>query len=271
MSIPESMATDAPLIDLHPVRLRACRHGHMLYLTTDRYIGRSLDLYGEFSQGETEVLCQLLGPGQTVLDVGAHIGSQTLPLAKAVGPQGVVHAFEPQRFIFQLLDANIALNALSNVRSQRVALGRQAGTIVVPELDPSVEENFGGLSLLDGGEGLELPMLAIDDLSLDACHLIKIDVEGMENEVLAGARWTIQRFRSHLYVENDREDHSDDLTSHLFDLGYRLFWHLPPLFNPQNFRHHETNVFGSLVSANLLCIHRTRPCVVHGLNELKGS
>ena len=82
----------------------------MLYNPRDMYIGRSLDLYGEFSEGEVEVFAQILREGDLALDLGANIGCHTVFMAKKVGDKGVVIAVEPQRLIFQLLSANVALN-----------------------------------------------------------------------------------------------------------------------------------------------------------------
>lgn len=87
-----------------------------------------------------------------------------------------------------------------------------------------------------------------------ACHFIKIDVEGMEGDVLAGAVETINRFRPALYVENDRKEKSTELIERLLGLDYRLYWHLPPLFNRKNFAGHEEDVFGQIVSVNMLCL-----------------
>src|SRR5215831_3472721 len=104
-----------------------CRHGTMIYLKRDQYIGRSLDLYGEFSEFEGEIFSQWLRPGQSVIEVGSNIGAHTLHLAKLVGPQGTVYAFEPQRLLFQLLCANVTLNERFNVRTYHGAVGREAG------------------------------------------------------------------------------------------------------------------------------------------------
>ena len=94
-----------PLLDNGPVRLKQCRHGAMLYLVTDQYIGQSLDRYGEYSEGEIDLFRQLVRPGATILEIGANLGTHTVFLAKAAGPGGTLHAFEPQRVIFQILCA----------------------------------------------------------------------------------------------------------------------------------------------------------------------
>lgn len=84
-----------------PVELKECRHGRMAFLRRDQYVGRSLALYGEFSQFETELFAQFIRPGMAVVEVGANIGAHTVSLAQMVGPHGAVFALEPQRVIFQ--------------------------------------------------------------------------------------------------------------------------------------------------------------------------
>ena len=74
-----------------------CRHGKLMYLLNDAYIGRSLDVYGEYSEGEIDLFRQLLRPGDVAIDVGANIGALTVPMARLVQPGGAVVAFEPQR------------------------------------------------------------------------------------------------------------------------------------------------------------------------------
>ena len=108
-------AAPPPLLRNGHLRIKRCRYGLMLFSANDVYIGRSLDLYGEFGESEVEVFRQLVRPGATVLDIGANIGAHTVALATIVGPQGRVVAIEPQRVIHQMLGANAALNALHHV------------------------------------------------------------------------------------------------------------------------------------------------------------
>ena len=256
------------LLDNGRIRLKLCRNGPMLYLVTDQYVGQSLDRYGEFSQGEADLFGQLIRPGWTILEIGANLGAHTVLLAKAAGPLGVVHAFEPQRTVFQILCANVALNALDNVYAHHAAVGRAAATIHVPRLNYAAFQNFGGLSLGGYSEGDCVPVITADSLQLPACHMLKIDVEGMEGDVIAGAEQTLRRFAPALYVENDRQEKSAALIEQLLALDYRLYWHLPPLFNPQNYFGNEENVFGNMVSANMLGLHASVSQNVTGFREI---
>ena len=119
----------------------------MSHLVSDRYIGRAFDRYGEFSEGEIELFRQVVRPGWLAVDGGANIGAHTLPLSTLVGPKGAVVAAKPQRIIHQLLCANLALNAATNVRAMHTALGAEPGRVTIPSIDYDAEGNFGGLAL----------------------------------------------------------------------------------------------------------------------------
>jgi FkbM family methyltransferase len=174
-------------------RSKPCRYGTMVYNVHDKYIGRSLDLYGEYSQAEVDLFRQIVKPGQVVVEVGANIGAHTVFLARAVGPQGRVLTFEPQRLIYQTLCANLALNNITNASCWQAAVGRQPGEVRVPVLDYSQPNNFGGVALGKAHEGEVVPVVTLDSLQLARCAFLKIDVEGMEQEVIEGAVATLQR------------------------------------------------------------------------------
>lgn len=250
-------------------RLARTRHGTMLFNRRDAYIGRSLDLYGEFSVGERDLFAQIVRPGHVVVEAGANIGAHTLPLAHQVGPRGVVYAFEPQRPIYEILCANMALNGRQNVRCRCEAVGDAAGEIIVPSIDYDAEANFSGLSLGGYQSGERVPVVTIDSLEMPRCDLIKVDVEGMELAVLRGAAQTIERFHPILYVENDRVESSPALVGHLMASGYRLYWHLPTLYHPSNFYDNPTNVFGNIVSSNMLGIHSSVKSSITGLTPIE--
>ncbi len=79
----------------------------------------------------------------------------------------------------------------------------------------------------------------------------------METEVLEGAAATIARFHPVIYVENDRQDKSDRLIKTLDSFGYKMYWHLPYLYQPTNFTGNSENVFDGIASANMVCVHHT--------------
>ena len=234
--------------------LSRCRHGWMLYHTADQYIGRGLKKYGEFSEGEAALFQQLLRAGDVVVEAGANFGAHTVAMAKMVGEQGSIIAFEPQRLVYQTMVANIALNSLTNVFTLHAGLGAYPGSIKIPVLNPAKGLNFGGFSIGSHDDGEEVPVKTIDSLNLNRCRLIKADVEGMECDVLEGARDTITKLKPILYVENDRAENSQQLIAFIQSFGYRLWWHLPRMYNPNNFRGDSENLFGNIVSVNMLCL-----------------
>jgi FkbM family methyltransferase len=109
-------------------------------------------------------------PGTTVLDVGAHIGSLTVPLARLVGPKGRVYSFEPQKKIFRELVYNVKLNGLLNVTPLRFAVSSAPGII---EMAPAYKYD-GRVAIGRGGDPAEAR--TIDSFGFSNVSLIKIDV-----------------------------------------------------------------------------------------------
>lgn len=255
-------------LDSGHLRMKKCRHGFMLYNIKDYYIGGSLDRYGEFSEGEVTLFRQIVQPGMTVVEAGANIGVHTIALAAMVGANGRVIAFEPQRVVFQMLCANLALNGIETVEAHCAAVGQTPGKISVPPRDYRSPGNFGAVELTrTGGEKVEV--VSIDSLGLHACHLIKADVEGMEVAVLRGARRTIGKHRPMLYVENDRPAGHRELVATILAQGYRAWWHTPLLFNPRNFAGNPQDAFPSIGSVNLICLPQERMPTLQGAVELR--
>jgi FkbM family methyltransferase len=250
------------------VKTKACRHGLFHYFPHDIYVGRSLDLYGEFAEQEARLFQQVLPAGGVVVEAGANIGALTVPIAKRVGPTGRVLAYEPQPVIAALLARNRASNQLAQIEICQAALGAAPGQIALQLIEYRTLGNFGGVALGTGAAAVLVE--TIDARALARVDLIKIDVEGMECDVLAGARATIARTRPVLYVENDRAEHSHRLIALLQALGYRLWWHSPPLFNPNNAAGLADNVFGTVMTINLFCLPQERGDAVTGSTPVLG-
>lgn len=243
------------LVENPLVAVKSCRHGVFMFNRHDRFIGRSLDCYGEWCESELELLLRFCRRGDVVVDVGANIGSHTVAFARAVGESGEVVAFEPQRMPFQMLCGNVALNGLGNVRALQKGAGDQTGRATVPKLSWHEPHNWGAVSLGKpeaGGESVEVATL--DGLHLESCRLIKIDVEGMEPRVIRGAAEVIRRCRPFLFVENNTVEQASSVIAALQETGYRMWWHLGLYYNRKNFFNNPNNVFAQFKpEANMFC------------------
>ena len=129
------------LIDKGYIAVKKSRYGYMTYNKNDIYVGKSFDLYGEFSYLEAVLFEQIVKPQHIVLDVGANIGAFTLLFSQLVGVKGRVLAFEPQRIVHQMLCANVALNALMNVDVYHACVGSTDEIVDVVELNPYINPN----------------------------------------------------------------------------------------------------------------------------------
>jgi len=249
--------------------LKRCREGWMLFNKNDKYLGKSLDIYGEFSQGEADLMRQVLTPGAFAIDIGAYNGDLTIPMANFVGPTGLVIAFEPQRLLFQTLCANVAINSLINVVCRYEAVADEPGTLNVPVFHPDQDMCYGNYSLEGWPGGEQVSVITLDSLNITRCDVIKIDVEGMERKVLLGGKNLIMKHRPILYVENDRADQKDALIQTLDEFGYEMYWHFPRLYNPDNYFANPENIFDNIASENMLCIPRERGTKVDGLQRVE--
>lgn len=246
----------------------------MLFSANDAPIGQSLQYYGEYCEDEVRLFRSVVRPGHTVLDIGANIGVHTVSLAKEVGRTGRVVAVEPLRSNFHMLCANLVLNELDQVDTLRAAVGRTEGVAQVPRVGFSNPGNQGAFSLRDPVNDdavLEaVPMTTVDALDLSACHFAKIDVEGMEEDVVRGGVATIARHQPMLYLENNRRDRSPGLIQCLLDIGYRCYWYPVRYFNPDNFFGCAENLFKKEIELNMVAVPRVVAHLVEGLPAVDG-
>lgn len=232
---------------------RHCRDGIMRFPADDPRVGRSLARYGEYCEGEATVLRQILRPGDVVVEAGAHVGTRTLCMARAVGPGGRVLAFEPRRERFDLLRENLRANGVANVTARLAALGTTRGKLrlAVSGETTAIPE---GNAPSGGRPGDAVAVDMVDNLRLLSLRLLKVDVGGEEEAVLRGATQTLWRMRPWLYVANRAPERSTRLIALIQSLGYRLWWHTPALFSARNFAGDPENVFGAGRLVNLLCV-----------------
>lgn len=161
----------------------------------------------------------LLKCGDVVVDAGANIGGYTQMLGMSVCADGQVHSFEPFRLTFQLLNANVALAGLTNVRTYHRALSNTAArtravgsdlrdpqqqtiwnSLVMPTEATQQHEN-GMFWAEEQTEDEEIQQITLDSLELPRLDFIKIDVEAMEGHVFLGGLETMRRHWPSILVE----------------------------------------------------------------------
>lgn len=172
-----------------------------------------------------------------IIDVGANIGAFSVQVADIIAPlNGTVYAFEPQRQIYQMLCGNLALNSIDNVYAEKVAVGCSNKAITVPKIDYYKPASFGSVGLtgefddvgqdLDFGNGELVDQIILDQYfeSIDNISVIKVDVEGMELDVVNGAINTINKHRPLMYIEYYKQyNGASELKSLIESLGYKTF------------------------------------------------
>jgi FkbM family methyltransferase len=258
--------------------IKRCRHGLMIFNRNDIFQGKSFETYGEYSQSEVDVFTKAVKTGDTIVEVGANMGSHTIPLARLVGPAGTLIAIEPERYCFYILCGNIAINNLKNVFPFQQAFGESTGTVKVPELSQEGNLNVGLVELeRDWSQYAHYPVSlnTMDNMNLAKLDFLKIDVEGMEERVLRGGENTIKKFQPIMYIENDRPEKESSLKSYIASLGYEMYTHIAPFWNIDNFYQVKENVFSDLISKNLLCLPKSKKNSINpgdfGMQKITGA
>jgi len=182
---------------------------------------------------------EFLKPGMKVVDAGANIGLHSLFFSKRVGKGGKIYAFEPSTKIFSRLMAHIRDNQLKNIEGFCLALGAKQGTAVVMDNEQDTSRTFLRSDLSDRAETSTVTVETLDSFAkvrgLGKIDFLKIDVEGFESEILAGAMNLLARQEIKV-IQIELDECSLDragskksaVVSLLINKGYRLcHWHSP--------------------------------------------
>ena len=164
-----------------------------------------LGIYDEFIR---QAIVARLAPGAVVLDVGANVGAWTIPLARQIGTAGTVCAFEPVPANLRRLEQSIALNAILNVQVSSIALGDGSRSVDMWLKSEQTGADSGTAAVVPVGTGhLTVSMCTLDEWTASAglqrLDFIKLDVEGAEFLVLAGATHVLKQFRPLILAEFD--------------------------------------------------------------------
>jgi FkbM family methyltransferase len=203
---------------------------------SDHVIGLNI-LRDRYERDEVAFAVGQLRPGDVALDVGAHIGFFTLQMAQAVGPQGAVYAFEPLDRNADLLEQSVRENQFDRrVIVERAAVAERGGTRRLRFARETL--NSGGAFLSDaevpglaGLAAVDVRTIRLDDYPCRRpVRLIKMDVEGAEPQVIAGARGLLAADRPVIVTELHAEQLArvsqttpQALLGELARLGYRAY------------------------------------------------
>jgi FkbM family methyltransferase len=194
-----------------------------------KMIGRSLVTTGIYDLAVSEVLARLIEPGDTVVDAGANVGYMTLLAGVAAGSFGRVLSWEPHPELFSVLTDNVAsLNrrgGAAEISIRKAALGPEAGRaeLVMP---PHMEANDGVAFIGEAGgsaRSTTVDVETVDDIVRDApVAVMKLDVEGAELGVLAGAQRALGEGRITHVVFEDHVGADSAVARTLIANGYRI-------------------------------------------------
>ncbi len=200
----------------------SARVGRLLTLKNDVGVSECIRTTGVWAPQDIELFSRLIKPRAFVADVGAYIGHHTVHFSRLVGAGGLVVAFEPQRVPFRVLNANLLLNACSNVEAYNCALGAAPEMVELWPHKPKA--NFGAVPVVrprsgavpvvvykgettygSGGETVDLStmdsMLSRYRKLGRKLDFIKIDAQAFELFVIQGANDILTSDRPLVFFE----------------------------------------------------------------------
>jgi FkbM family methyltransferase len=227
-----------------------------LFPATDSIVGPCLSQHGEFSRIILDLFLEMgkdLGPA-TMIDVGANIGSISLPFAKAL-PDWRVISIEAHRGIAGILAANALNNQLYNVEVINAAAGPDKRMVDFPATSLFEKMNFGNVGF-DDKQSRTTPtaMISLDEIAPSSTRLVKIDVENFEPQVIRGANRLLANQETAWLVEASVQFPTTSLeTIKIFsDAGYSVFWVYVPHATPKSAKNKPNNALSG--DANVLAL-----------------
>ena len=188
--------------------------GLKMNVDTSVYVEWNIFFSGNYEKNVTDIFEKLIKPGFIAVDAGAYIGTHALVMAKLVGTNGKVLAFEPNPDVAKKLDENIKLNGFSNVRVFRSALSDKEGEMhLFAYGDDMLDKGTSSLYELDKlQDKFEVDVLTFDHVvrneNLTRLDIVKIDTRGSDWPIIKGAEESIKKFSPYVVFEYNAENWS---------------------------------------------------------------
>ena len=221
-----------------PAEVVATRRGLSWSLNLKEGIDLAIYVLGGFELRTLRRYAQLIKEGDVVLDIGANVGAHTLPLAQLVGNTGKVFSFEPTAYAFAKQQTNIALNPslVSRISAHQMML-MATDADPLPEFvysswpleaaDDLNDEHHGRLMETRGSVTDTLDRF-VRNAGIKHINFIKLDVDGNESDVLAGAKTVLVNSHPAImlelapYVYESAPQTFDKLLDDLWRMGYQI-------------------------------------------------
>jgi len=229
----------------HPFELMETKHGKLIINKFDELsplwgVGSQIMRRGYYDMPEINLTKEILiqsrkkyGDGVVALDCGANIGVHSVEWGKLMSGWGSVYSFEAQTPIYYALCGSLVLNSCFNVIAKNVALGKTNGYIGVPNINYFKNSSFGSVEIkqrentewigqeINYNSTYEIPLSTIDSFNFERIDLIKVDVEGMEEDVFNGFLNSIQKLKPIIFFEHSKSN-KNCLESILKNRGYNI-------------------------------------------------
>jgi FkbM family methyltransferase len=217
-------------IQNHPFELMETKHGNLIINKFDELspfwgVGSQIMRRGYYDMPEINLTKEILiqsrkkyGDGVIALDCGANIGVHSVEWGKLMNGWGSVYSFEAQTPIYYALCGSLVLNSCFNVIAKNIALGKTNGHIGVPDINYFKNSSFGSVEIkqrentewigqeINYNNTYEIPLSTIDAFNFERIDLIKVDVEGMEEDVFNGFLITIEKLKPTIFFEHSKSN-----------------------------------------------------------------
>jgi len=216
--------------------------------------------FNHYEKEDSEMIFKLINPDSHIIDIGANIGWYTIHTA-AMLKNGSIHCFDPVPETHRKLSANIAINGLTNIKVNNIALSEKKQTLTF-YFDPNQSGSSSSKNITESPtiEKIELESITFDDYAAQNAirHIdfIKCDVEGAELFVFQGATASLEKYKPVVFTELLRKwaakfgYHPNEIMSLFHGLGYEAFYTANQVLNRID------TIDESTVNTNFFFLHK---------------
>lgn len=214
----------------NPFQLMETNHGKLIVNKFDELsplwgVGSQIMRRGYYDMPEINLTKKILlecrkqsGDGVVALDCGANIGVHSVEWGKLMDGWGFVYSFEAQTPIYYALCGSLILNSCFNVDAKNIALGKNGGFIGVPKIDYTKNSSFGSIEIkkrdntewvgqeINYNDTYQIPLNTVDSFNYERVDFMKVDVEGMEEDVFNGSLNTIEKLKPIIFFEHSKSN-----------------------------------------------------------------